>query len=219
MVTRTPASIVKWGALVGSLEPGKRADLIIVAAPADADVYSGLISARETDVQLVLIDGKAVVGEPALMSSLGAVGETLTVGGNPRMIDYGPGDPKVPPVTYAEARSALADAFHRLPHLLADEAAGRGVGPHALGRGAPPWRLALDEQMPTGFALRPRLPFDGRPTGPDASFDRTLAAVPLEPVALDPVSVVDDTSYAKTLQAQPNLGAAIKEGLKAFYPI
>jgi hypothetical protein len=170
-------------------------------------------------VQLVVIDGKAVVGEPALMSSLGAVGETLTVGGKPRMIDYGPGDPKVPPVTYAEACSALADAFHRLPHLLSDEAAGRGVGPHTLGRGASPWRLALDEQRPTGFALRPRLPLDGRPTGPDASLDRTLAAVPLEPVALDPVSIADDPSYAQTLQAQRNLGAAIKEGLTAFYPI
>src|SRR6516164_8897886 len=62
MVTRTPASIVKWGALVGSLESGKRADLIIVDAPPGADVYTGLISARETNVQLVVIDGKAVVG-------------------------------------------------------------------------------------------------------------------------------------------------------------
>ena len=66
---------------------------------------------------------------------------------------------------------------------------------------------------------RPRLPLDGRPTGPDASLDRTLAAVPLEPVALDPVSIADDPSYAQTLQAQRNLGAAIKEGLTAFYPI
>jgi amidohydrolase family protein len=219
MVTRIPASVVKWGPLVGSLEPGKRADLILVDAPPGADVYTGLISARETNVQLVVIDGKAVVGEPALMSSLGGVGETLTVGGKPRIIDYGPRDPKVPPVTYAEAGSALADALHRLPHLLADEAAGRGVGPHALGRRASPWRLALDEQMPTGFALRPRLPLDGRPTGPDASLDRTLAAAPLVPVALDPVSIADDPGYAKTLQAQRNLGAAIKEGLAAFYPI
>jgi len=35
---------------------------------------------------------------------------------------------------------------------------------------------------------------------------------------LDPVSVIDDASYAKFLQAQRNLSPEIKEGLKAFYP-
>ena len=222
MVTRTPASIVKWGALVGSLEAGKRADLIVVNAPPGGDVYAGLIAARETDIRLVVINGRAVVGEPALMAALGATGETLTVGEKPRVIDYGPGDPKVPPVTYAEARDALADALQRLPHLLADEAAGRGVGRRALAARAPQWRLALDEQLPTGLALRPRLPLDGQPTGPDAVLDRTVAAVsakPLEPLPLDPVSVADDVNYAKMLQTQRNLRLEIKEGLKAFYPI
>jgi hypothetical protein len=41
----------------------------------------------------------------------------------------------------------------------------------------------------------------------------------IEPVALDPVSVSDDPGYANNLQAQRNLPAAIKEGLKTFYPI
>jgi 5-methylthioadenosine/S-adenosylhomocysteine deaminase len=87
MATRVPASIVKWESLVGSLDPGKRADLLIVDAPPDTEVYAGLIAARETAVELVVIDGRAVFGEPALMSLLGAGGETLTVGGQPRSID------------------------------------------------------------------------------------------------------------------------------------
>ncbi len=222
MATRTPATVVKWGGLVGSLEPGKRADLIIVSCSKRADAYTGLIRARETDIQLVMINGRAVVGTPGVMGSLGVTGERLTIGGKWRMIDYGTGDPKVPSVTFAEARAALADALQRLPHLLADEAAGRGVGRQPLAARAPEWRLALDEQLPTGFALRPRLPFAGQPTGPDISLDRTpaaLAAVPLEPVSLDPVSVADDPGYAEALQAQKNLDPAIKEALKAFYPI
>ena len=167
-----------------------------------------------------MIDGRPVAGAPSLMSSLGAVGETLTVGGKPRIIDYGPGDPKVPSVTFADARASMTDALARLPHLLADEAAGRGVGAQALAAGAPQWRLALDEQLPTGFALRPRLPLEGQPTGPDALFDRSAAlAQPLEPLALDPVSVADDANYGKILQAQRNLRLAIKEGLKSFYPV
>jgi 5-methylthioadenosine/S-adenosylhomocysteine deaminase len=219
MATRTPASMVKWGALVGSLEAGKRADLIIVDASPGADAYAGLIAARESDIQLVIIDGRPVVGEPALMASLGATGENLSVGGKPRTIDYGPADPKVPLVTFAEARDALADALQRLPHLLTDEAAGRGTGHRALAARAPQWRLALDEQLPTGFALRPRLPLAGQPTGPDVSLHRTLAAPakPLEPLPLDPVSVADDANYAAGLLGQRNLSAAIKQGLKAFY--
>jgi hypothetical protein len=35
--------------------------------------------------------------------------------------------------------------LQRLPHLLADEAARRGVGPHALVRPGSPWRLALEK--------------------------------------------------------------------------
>jgi hypothetical protein len=203
MVTRAPASTVKWNSLVGSLEPGKRADLVVASAPPNVDIYAGLIAARETDIQLVVIDGRPVVGEPALMSSLSATGETLQVGGTPRIIDYGPADPKVPSVTYQEARDALTGALGRLPHLLSDEAAGRGIGQRALVSRAVPWRLALDEQQPTGLALRPRLPLDGQSTGPDAQFDRTAAIVPvkpLEPVTLDPVSVPDDPDYATTFR-------------------
>jgi hypothetical protein len=77
----------------------------------------------------------------------------------------------------------------------------------------------LDEQFPTGFALRPRLPLAGDRTGPDVSLDRTEAASPkpLEPLPLDPVSVADDANYAEILQAQRNLSPDIKDALRAFY--
>src|ERR1700736_4187980 len=39
MVTSTPARIVKWDGLVGSVSAGKRADFIVIAAPASADPY------------------------------------------------------------------------------------------------------------------------------------------------------------------------------------
>jgi hypothetical protein len=75
----------------------------------------------------------------------------------------------------------------------------------ALWRGRDrPWRLAHDEQLPTDFALRPRLLLAGQPTGPDVLLDRTLAAIPLEPMPLDPVNVPDDPGYAGNLQAQRN---------------
>ena len=48
------------------------------------------------------------------------------------------------------------------PHLFADEAAA-AASDAGLRVHAPEWRLALDEQLPTGFALRPRLSFAGKP--------------------------------------------------------
>ncbi len=221
MATSSPAAIVKWDKLVGVLAPGRRADLTVIRAGAGLDPYAALIAARETDVVLVMIDGRPVVGAPALMAALGAMGETLQVGGLPRVIDYGPGDPRTPFMTFAEARAALADALRRIPTLLADEQAGHGVI-HALSpnAAAPHLRLALDEQHLGGFALRPRLPLHGAPTGPDASPVMAAAAAThpvLAPIDIDPVTVVDDPHYAANLRGQANIPAPVQAALLAYY--
>src|SRR5262249_424013 len=83
------------------------------------------------------------------------------------------------------------------------------------------WTLALDEQAQTGFAIRPMLPYRGEPTGPgphmlDAA---SVAALPIGPVPLDKVSVVDDSAYAAQLNGQMNIPADVKDGLKVFYPL
>ena len=168
MATRVPASIVKWDSLVGSLEPGKRADLLIVDAPPDADVYASLIGAGETAVELVVIDGRAVFGEPALISSLGGNGETLTVGGEPRAIDYGLGDPKVPPVTCAEAHNANGGC----PATAAAPPGRRGGGQRG---GSALWQ---GRNLPGGWhstsSCRPALRCGRDCRSPDNPPDRTL---------------------------------------------
>jgi hypothetical protein len=157
MATAVPASIVKWGTLIGSISAGKRADLLVVDAPAASDPYSCLLDARETDLKLVMIDGRAVVGVKALMTSLGQTGEEVPLGSQTRVINYGPGDPRIPSVTFAEAQTALTDALNRLPTLLSDEKAGNGVSGRKLARAAaaPQLRLALDEESPAQFRLAP----------------------------------------------------------------
>jgi 5-methylthioadenosine/S-adenosylhomocysteine deaminase len=113
----------------------------------------------------------------------------------------------------------MADALSRLPTLLDDEREGRGVSGHRLAAAErPKLRLALDEEHSGGFALRPRLPFNGKPTGPDAAW--SVAAKPpppLKALPLDPATVTDDPNYGAILQAQPNIPPAIKAGLKAYY--
>ena len=219
MVTSTAARIVKWDGLVGSIAAGKRADFTVIAAPAAADPYASIINARETDLVLLMIDGQAVLGTAPLMSALGQSGETVPLGNTTRVINYGPGDPRLPMLSFEEARAAMADALSRLPTLLEDERAGRGVsGQSLVAPTRPQLRLALNEEHLGGFALRPRLPFHGRPTGPDAALHAAAAPTPpLKAVPLDPPTVTDDPNYAAALQAQANIPAAIKAGLQSFY--
>jgi 5-methylthioadenosine/S-adenosylhomocysteine deaminase len=220
MATSIPASVVKWDGSIGSIAAGKRADFTVIGAAATADPYSGIIDAGETDVALVVIDGRPVVGTQSLMSALGQQGETLQVGTQTRVVSYGPGDPRVPTLTFAEAQAALTDALARLPTLIDDEKAGRGVSARTLDSAAKPrLRLALEEEHLSGYALRPRLPLNGKPTGPDAAMPIApeAAAPPLKPLKLDPSAVANDQGYAANLQNQMNIPAAIKAGLKAFY--
>ena len=220
MATCAPAAIVKWDKQVGSIEAGRRADLTVIGGHG-GDAYAAIIGARETDVVLVMIDGRPVVGTQALMSAMGAAGETLSVGGQVRIVDYGPGDPNVPFLTWSQAKVALAEALGKIPTLLQDERAGRGVFRTTLAAAPPRVRLALDEEHMTGFSLRPSLPLHGQLTGPDAlvTTASTHKKKPaLKPVTLDPPTVVDDPNYAANIRAQANIPVAVQAALLAFYP-
>ncbi len=219
MVTSTAARIIKWDALVGSIAAGKRADLTVIAAASAADPYSSLIGAGETDLLLLMVDGRPVLGTSPLMSSLAQPGESIKLGSATRVINYGAGDPRVPTLTFAETQAAMTDALSRLPTLLKDEQAGRGASGVSLAAASQPTlRLGLDEEQRSGYAQRARLPLLGAATGPDAALN--LAPQPLAPLTalpVDPPAVADDPHYGARLLAQLNVPAAIKEGLKPYY--
>ena len=63
MVTINPARIAHWDSLLGSIEAGKRADLIAINGQTGND-FMRLIEARETSVTLVTIDGVPRAGQP-----------------------------------------------------------------------------------------------------------------------------------------------------------
>ena len=64
MATRGAAEILNWDAALGSLEPGKRADIVVVTRT-DGDPYDTLIGAQDADVGLVVINGVPRDGTPA----------------------------------------------------------------------------------------------------------------------------------------------------------
>lgn len=78
MVTINPAMTVRWDDQVGSIEPGKVADLLVIDPPPNGDEddgipqspYRRLIDATEQDVALVLVGGTPQAGDVGVMHAL-----------------------------------------------------------------------------------------------------------------------------------------------------
>src|SRR5690242_12855723 len=77
MVTISPAQILGWQGLLGSIEPAKLADLTVVAGRT-GDPYGHLVDATESDIRLVVIGGVGQIGRAScrerVESSVGGVG-------------------------------------------------------------------------------------------------------------------------------------------------
>ncbi|MDM0015034.1 amidohydrolase family protein [Variovorax sp. J22P168] len=229
MATRDAAAILKWEGALGSLEAGKRADLLVVGGTA-GDPYEALVKARETSINLVMINGIARYGLPATMKALGASGESFKVGGKTRtlFLEQATGDPDVAKLSLSAARTALKNAFRQLPDLARaiEEPpampAARAARPAIDAPQPLVWTLALDEIANTGMDQRPRLPFDGPRdfTGPSmqpASLGAPRLSSILAAVELDPLTVADDRNFLARIAAEPNVPQAIRKGLASLY--
>lgn len=223
MATREAAAILKWEAVLGTLESGKRADLIAIDGT-DGDPYEALIKVKETSIRLVMINGIPRYGTPGMMKALGHAGETLRVGGRSRQLflEQQTADPDVAAVSLAQARAALRKAFRDLPKLAAEieQPKPKRAAPHA--RQAVVWSLALDEIQPIGIDQRPRLPFDGPDdfTGPSLAVTPKAAAplsTILQAIDLDPLTVADDKNFLEEIRKQQNVPEAIRLGLADLY--
>lgn len=77
MVTTNPAKTLRWTQEVGSIEPGKFADLVLITKHSRPSAeglpdspYRNLIDATERDVRLVLVNGEPLCGDVAIMEKL-----------------------------------------------------------------------------------------------------------------------------------------------------
>jgi 5-methylthioadenosine/S-adenosylhomocysteine deaminase len=233
MATRDAAAILGWSQHIGSLDTGRRADLVVVAGTS-GDPYAQLIAATEHDLRLVVINGVPRFGNGTLMKKLGADGEVVKIGGRRRtvLLDQGTADPVVGELSYAEATETLDDAFSRLPELAKALEEGTPVisaaSAGSMRLTARPqevvWSLALDEIEETGLDLRPRiLSRRGTRTGPSRVSEElsAMASAPLStllsPIDVDPATAVDDAGYLDRLDTQRNLPAAVKAGLRELW--
>src|SRR3954451_15515104 len=226
MATSTPASMLGWQSQLGSLEAGKKADLIAIDGTA-GDPCRTVIDATENDVNLVVINGIPRSGTAGLMGKLGVEGEHIKIGRRHRVLNLAQqtADPDVAQVSVADAISTLTTALHDLPNAGAPSPNGTG---RMAARPAPRRRkhgalLAASGVIDNGLTPRPHLPFRGRLTGPNLPVAMTsrasamaaaaTAAAPLPSLPLDPLTAVQNHTYWETLAVENNLSQDIRDGL------
>jgi 5-methylthioadenosine/S-adenosylhomocysteine deaminase len=205
LATRNAAKILRWDKQLGTLERGKRADLLVVAGEG-GDAHGHLFTRSEHDVELVVVNGVPRYGASQvvrrLLGEAAAKAETGTVGGRARLWYLGQpsADAVVGGLTLAEATDLLSDGMQHLPDLARDLFAAPSVDPDAL-------VLVLDHDEPDGTAQRPHLPDrNGELT---AMLNEPQTATPLSellvPLTLDPLTVSDDSHFVDALAKQANL--------------
>ena len=221
MATRTGAQILKWDAVLGSLEDGKRADLVVVDG-STGDPFDHLIEAKEQDISLVIVNGVPRFGTTALMTTLGVTGaETVKIGSASRklFLKQDTQDPQVGKITLSDATGILGEALARLPALARDLEKPKTARTLARERDrGPVWELALDELQDTGTAVRARMQLDGKLVGARALSGRgsqPLSEI-VKPLVLDRLTVADDGDFVPGLASQRNLPAWLKSGLASL---
>ena len=216
MATRDAAAILHWDHLLGSIEVGKRADLIVVDGTL-VDSYAALVAATESSITLVMIDGVARVGTPDLMHKLGIQGESLAVGQQKRTMNLGQPtqDPAMASLTLAEATQRLTDGLKRLPELAKSVAlTAPTMASESAASSEPRWYLALDELGTTGMAMRPELTPQ---TAPSRAAARPAPQLPVQRLKLDALTVVDDADFLDRLAAEKTLPAFLVPALRKMY--
>jgi len=209
MVTKNAAQILQWDKALGSIETGKRADLLVIADD-DDEPYGSLLHAQESDIVLVIINGVPRYGDSDLMANFGPGTEDWPLGEEAHTFNLAQiiPDPVIGNISLADACDRLREGLQQLPAL----ASKLELPPARSEALSPQWSLTVDETT-----MRP---FLGQGT-PGLQAARQLSTptsdVPLsqivEPLELDALSIVDDPSFLERLNEQANLPEYIKQGL------
>jgi 5-methylthioadenosine/S-adenosylhomocysteine deaminase len=169
MVTTNPGDVLArpWKRQIGRLQPGAVADLLVIRSTGRPDPFRALVKARERDVDLVVIGGRAEYGKPSLMAAAGSgVTTSLTVDGEVRSLLLTRPDDSGGPWQWSDVLARLeevrADPKRAIERGRSQQDAAMAAAYLARSRngGGPlpptPLRLALD--MPTGLAPMGGLP-------------------------------------------------------------
>jgi len=220
MVTVSPAQILGWQGSLGSIEPGKLADLTVVAGQTE-DPYDHLVGATETDIRLVVIAGTGRYGTPALLQQLSPVDEQFDVAGTARAfhLDTKDPDPVLGSMTLGDAAPLLADALEHMPERAAAiSPAGLGLvvpgGLAGAGEGGR-WFLELDQPPVTGAGAA--LLEGVAPALVDAAIGAGSFAAVAVALKLDPLATQGDDAFFAMLANLTNVPEVVRTELPGRY--
>jgi len=114
MATANAAELVNLSGQIGSLAPGHAADLIVLRRRSNLhDAYWTITHSLPEDLQLVLIGGRALYGDAALMQPFGAASEeTLQICGASKKLETGG-------KAFVETERRLEQTLHQAGRYLA----------------------------------------------------------------------------------------------------
>lgn len=217
LATINAAKILKWNKQLGSIEKGKRADLMVVAGTS-GNAYEHFLNHAENAISLVVINGIPRYGHENLMNLWTEVKEKIEVNGVRYQIHLkqATADPVVGELTLKGAVEKLNDGLGNLPRLAKLMEKSPAVRSSLRAEEPPQWFLVLDHNDEIeGEKLRMNIsagPMKAQPL---------MASPPLseivEEMELDKMTVADDPEFLEALKTQQNLPKYIKVGLEKMY--
>ncbi|MGC1497760.1 MAG: amidohydrolase family protein [Sulfitobacter sp.] len=230
LATNNAAKALQWDHKLGSLEVGKRADLVVVRGRA-GNPYERILDARETSLSMVMIDGVARAGTPSLVARLNKADEEIRIGRSRRSLCLIHEDPTMAfgDLTLATATTQLAHGLATLPERQTELENLQNI---PIGAPRPDPTMPIDaapSQRTDAWVLfddhdedghdhdedeLSRLGlFDYAALDPDIGPIRIGASRPviLEPMILDPLTTVDDRTYYTRIKAALNVPDFIRQ--------
>jgi 5-methylthioadenosine/S-adenosylhomocysteine deaminase len=195
MVTSAPARMLGWDGLVGTIEQGKKADLLILEGSA-GDPYEQLVTAMEDDVLAVLIGGVPRHGRMGFLDFDSKRQERILIGGKDFSLDLTvAGNDPLSGLSLSTAISKLTYGLAHLPDLAAKAPSGPAFD--LMERDAISIDLDFDEGV--DFRSAQTLALNAAPT--------------LRPLPMAPITAVDDPGFVPALKANANLPDYVRNAL------
>lgn len=209
MVTTMPAKMLGWDGYLGSIEVGKRADLLVLADTVEPP-YSQLVNAHENQILVVVIDGRPRIGRQGLLEFAPDQQETVLIGGWRYTIDLAEDSGQtLGGLSLASAIAKLTYGLQHLPELARDyirqtaflvaRADEKALFTEALDLEHWGLDLEFEPQLTTLRAAMEKAP----------EIDPTL----IKRLELPPLTEIDDALFRRRLRANVNLPAFVRRGL------
>jgi hypothetical protein len=194
MVTSTPATMMGWGNVLGTIEVGKVADLLVLDG-SSKEPYAQLVEATERDVTAVLIDGRPRAGRATVLDPRTPGVEMLRVGGQDMVLDLRDQGHPLDGMPLGTAISTLSYALEHLPDL-----AEQFLPQHELLSGVS-HRYVIHLDMDEDYAMELM------------AGKRKISRENVDPMRLDPITEFDDSQFRPRLKDNMNIPNWLREAL------